>query len=164
MASPKLAPSRLRHSRSTPGSGRSGLCLYTAAFVQVFGCLHDEAIHAHQQQASEKRRGTKSRGAGRCGGSNLSAGYGDLKRGLAAASVQRSCANGYLSPFGRRAGRKRGVGMLPAGVDGGEFELPRSLSRRAPAWLGQAQRQSRPILRFGNCKNGVMTCRSRLAL
>ena len=50
-----------------------------AAAVQVFGCLHDEAINARQQQASEKRRGTKSRGAGHSGGSPLSAGYGDLK-------------------------------------------------------------------------------------
>ena len=45
-----------------------------SASVQVFGCLHDEAIHARQQQASEKRRGTKSRGAGHCGGSNLISG------------------------------------------------------------------------------------------
>ena len=30
-------------------------------FVQVFGCRHDEAIHALRRPASEKRQGTKSR-------------------------------------------------------------------------------------------------------
>jgi hypothetical protein len=30
--------------------------------VQVFGCRHDEAIHALRRPASEKRQGTKSRG------------------------------------------------------------------------------------------------------
>ena len=29
--------------------------------VQVFGCRHDEAIHALRRPASEKRQGTKSR-------------------------------------------------------------------------------------------------------
>ena len=65
-----------------------------SSHVQVFGCLHDEAIHARQQQASEKRRGTKSRGAGHFGGSNLSAGYGDLKSTPVAASAQHSGASG----------------------------------------------------------------------
>ena len=55
--------------------------------VQVFGCLHDGAVHTRQQQASEKRRGTKSRGARQYGGSNLTAGYGDLKGAPVAASA-----------------------------------------------------------------------------
>src|SRR3979490_2143117 len=44
-------------------------------FVQVFGCRHDEAIHALRRPASEKRQGTKSREVGhrRCRGL-----YGDL--------------------------------------------------------------------------------------
>jgi hypothetical protein len=33
-------------------------------FVQVFGCRHDEAIHALRRPASEKRQGTKSREVG----------------------------------------------------------------------------------------------------
>jgi hypothetical protein len=43
--------------------------------VQVFGCRHDEAIHALRRPASEKRQGTKSREVGhrRCRGR-----YGDL--------------------------------------------------------------------------------------
>jgi len=32
--------------------------------VQVFGCRHDEAIHALRRPASEKRQGTKSREVG----------------------------------------------------------------------------------------------------
>jgi hypothetical protein len=38
--------------------------------VQVFGCRHDEAIHALRRPASEKRQGTKSRDVGhrRCRG------------------------------------------------------------------------------------------------
>jgi len=63
-------------------------------YVQVFGCLHDEAIPMRQQQASEKRRGTKSRGAGRSGGSHLSGGYGDLKSTPVAASAQHGGASG----------------------------------------------------------------------
>jgi len=41
-----------------------------SAFVQVFGCRHDEAIHAVRRPASEKRQGTKSREVGhrRCRG------------------------------------------------------------------------------------------------
>ena len=34
-----------------------------SASVQVFGCRHDEAIHALLRPASEKRQGTKSRAA-----------------------------------------------------------------------------------------------------
>src|SRR6266566_2377364 len=42
----------------------------TSGFVQVFGCRHDEAIHALRRPASEKRQGTKSREVGhrRCCG------------------------------------------------------------------------------------------------
>ena len=41
-----------------------------SCFVQVFGCRHDEAIHALRRPASEKRQGTKSREVGhrRCRG------------------------------------------------------------------------------------------------
>ena len=44
-------------------------------YVQVFGCRHDDAIHALRRPASEKRQGTKSREVGhrRCRGR-----YGDL--------------------------------------------------------------------------------------
>ena len=34
------------------------------AHVQVFGCRHDDAIHALRRPASEKRQGTKSREVG----------------------------------------------------------------------------------------------------
>ena len=44
-------------------------------FVQVFGCRHDEAIHALRRPASEKRQGTKSREAGTGGAAGV---YGDL--------------------------------------------------------------------------------------
>ena len=44
------------------------------------------------------------------------------------------------------------------------FEQPRRFLRQAPPWPGQAQQQSRPILRFGNGDNGIMTYRSKLAL
>jgi len=42
----------------------------TSGNVQVFGCRHDEAIHAVRRPASEKRQGTKSREVGhrRCRG------------------------------------------------------------------------------------------------
>jgi hypothetical protein len=33
----------------------------TSGFVQVFGCRHDEAIHALRRPASKKCQGTKSR-------------------------------------------------------------------------------------------------------
>ena len=47
----------------------------TSDIVQVFGCRHDDAIHALRRPASEKRQGTKSREVGhrRCRGR-----YGDL--------------------------------------------------------------------------------------
>jgi len=40
-----------------------------SAHVQVFGCLHDDPIHARRRQAYEKRQWTKSREVGRlrCG-------------------------------------------------------------------------------------------------
>jgi len=43
--------------------------------VQVFGCRHDEAIHALRRLASEKRQGTKSR---EVGAPAVLRGYGDL--------------------------------------------------------------------------------------
>jgi hypothetical protein len=49
--------------------------VHESAYVQVFGCRHDDAIHALRRPASEKRQGTKSREVGhrRCRGR-----YGDL--------------------------------------------------------------------------------------
>ena len=46
------------------------LHLLTAACVKLFGCLHDDPIHARRRQAYEKRQWTKSREAARlrCGG------------------------------------------------------------------------------------------------
>src|SRR5450432_2061040 len=35
--------------------------MHESGCVQVFGCRHDEAIHALRRPASEKRQGTKSR-------------------------------------------------------------------------------------------------------
>jgi len=57
----------------------SETCGATSASVQVFGCRHDEAIHALRRPASEKRQGTKSRSiTGRgCRGR-----YGDFAAGL----------------------------------------------------------------------------------
>ena len=58
--------------------GSRGAAGYRAALlciVQVFGCRHDDAIHALRRPASEKRQGTKSREVGhrRCRGR-----YGEL--------------------------------------------------------------------------------------
>ena len=81
-----------------------------AGIVQVFGCLHDGAIHTRQQQASEKRRGTKSRGARHYGGSNLTAGYGDLEGAPVTVSAQHigasACFGRFWSRNGCRGGRK----------------------------------------------------------
>jgi len=134
-----------------------------SASVQVFGCLHDGAVHTRQQQASEKRRGTKSRGARQYGGSNLTAGYGDLKGAPVAASARRIGASGCFGRPWSRNGRATTARKPPAGVHGGDLELLGSLLWRAPAWPVRAQRQSRPVLRLGNGDDGVMTCRSKLA-
>jgi hypothetical protein len=135
-----------------------------SVFVQVFGCLRDRAIHTRQQQASEKRRGTKSRGAGHSGGSELSAGYGDLKSTPVPASSQDLGTNGCLGRLWSRNGRATAAEKPPAGVHGGDFELLGSLLWQAPAWPVQAQQRSRPALRFGNGNNGIMMCRPKLAL
>ena len=135
----------------------------TSAVVQVFGCLHDGAVHTRQQQASEKRRGTKSRGARQYGGSNLTAGYGDLKGAPVAASARHIGASGCFGRPWSRNGRATTARKPPAGVHGGDLELLGSLLWRAPAWPVRAQRQSRPVLRLGNGDDGVMTCRSKLA-
>src|SRR5260370_40589931 len=37
---------------------------HMSVVVQVFGCRHDDAIHALRRPASEKRQGTKSREVG----------------------------------------------------------------------------------------------------
>ena len=44
--------------------------MLTAAYVKVFGRLHDAPIHTRRRQAFEKRQWTKSREVGRlrCGG------------------------------------------------------------------------------------------------
>jgi hypothetical protein len=130
---------------------------------EVFGCLHDGAVHTRQQQASEKRRGTKSRGARQYGGSNLTAGYGDLKGAPVAASARHIGASGCFGRPWSRNGRATTARKPPAGVHGGDLELLGSLLWRAPAWPVRAQRQSRPVLRLGNGDDGVMTCRSKLA-
>ena len=49
------------------------------AVVQVFGCRHDDAIHALRRPASEKRQGTKSREV--CGGCAAGA-IGELATGF----------------------------------------------------------------------------------
>ena len=46
-----------------------------SVYVQVFGCRHDEAIHALRRPASEKRQGTKSREVDRA----INAGFGYLE-------------------------------------------------------------------------------------
>ena len=48
---------------------------HESAVVQVFGCRHDEAIHAVRRPASEKRQGAKSREVGTGGAAGA---YGDL--------------------------------------------------------------------------------------
>ena len=151
--------------RFTPNTGRLFLTnkVPQLCLVQVFGCLHDGAVHTRQQQASEKRRGTKSRGARQDGGSNLTAGYGDLKGAPVAASARHIGASGCFGRPWSRNGRATTARKPPAGVHGGDLELLGSLLWRAPAWPVRAQRQSRPVLRLGNGDDGVMTCRSKLA-
>jgi len=62
--------------------------------VQVFGCRHDEAIHALRRPASEKRQGTKSREVGhrRCRRR-----YGDFDTGLGLVMLYRSGCRGRFS-------------------------------------------------------------------
>src|SRR5262245_18037489 len=66
-----------QHSRTgTPGASlRVSAALHESGSVQVLGRLHDEPIHAHRGQASEKRQGTKSRAGG---SPTVQAGYGEL--------------------------------------------------------------------------------------
>ena len=56
--------------REKPMGGLPVRIRWESACVQVFGCRHDEAIHAVRRPASEKRQGTKSREVGhrRCRG------------------------------------------------------------------------------------------------
>src|SRR5882757_2571895 len=63
--------------RSSKSTGWSALLteLRGQLFVQVFGCRHDEAIHAVRRPASEKRQGAKSREVGTGGAAGA---YGDL--------------------------------------------------------------------------------------
>ena len=81
---------------------------------EVFGCLHDGAVHTRQQQASEKRRGTKSQGARQDGGSNLTAGYGDLKGAPVAASARHIGASGCFGRPWSRNGRATTARKPPA--------------------------------------------------
>jgi len=68
------------------------------ASIQPLSCRFPDGCHGWairaRRQASGKRRGTKSRGAGRDGGGNLSAGYGDCVRGPAETNAQIACASG----------------------------------------------------------------------
>ena len=66
---------------------------------EVFGCLHDEAIHARQQQASEKRRGTKSRGAGHCGGQQLISGLWGFEEHAGGGECPAQWCERIVSPF-----------------------------------------------------------------
>ena len=54
--------------------------------VQVFGCRHDEAIHALRRPASEKRQGTKSRSVT---GRGCRGRYGDFAAGLVLLRLER---------------------------------------------------------------------------
>jgi hypothetical protein len=51
------------------------VAMHKSVRVQVFGCRHDDAIHALRRPASEKRQGTKSRETGTGGAAGA---YGDL--------------------------------------------------------------------------------------
>src|SRR6267154_5086072 len=70
-----------------------------SASVKVFGCRHDDAIHALLRPASEKRQGTKSREVGhwRCRGR-----YGDLiaAPGWRVDATPRGCGR-RISPLAR---------------------------------------------------------------
>jgi hypothetical protein len=61
--------------RSDTPDVKSSSDAVTSVHVQVFGCRHDEAIHALRWPASEKRQGTKSREVGHRRSSGR---YGDL--------------------------------------------------------------------------------------
>src|SRR4029077_2786877 len=84
-------PKYLGDVRYWVNSGKHLLSLSFSGFVQVFGCRHDDAIHALRRPASEKRQGTKSREVGhrRCRGR-----YGDLAavRDLSAGQFFEGCA------------------------------------------------------------------------
>ena len=142
------------------------LCCETAlesACVQVSGCLpwlgHRRAPGRRPESVDARNRGVQ----GAAAAATYRRAYGDLKKAPVAARGQHTGASGCFSAFGRRTDRKRGAGMPPVGVDGGDFELLRGFLWQAPAWPGQAQRQSRPISGFGS-SNGVMTYRPKLAL
>ena len=98
--------------RDVPAGEAIGLLL---CLVQVFGCLHDEAIHARQQQASEKRRGTKSRGAGHYGGQQLISGLWGFEENASGGECPAQWCERIVSPFweahwpgysGRKAARR----------------------------------------------------------
>ena len=136
-------------------SDRPLLCRFSDA------CMTKPSTRANSRRP--KSAGARNRGVQGTAGQQLISGYGDLKGTPVAGSAQHSGASGQFRSFGRRTSRATAAGKQPAGVHGGDFEPPQGLPRRAPAWPGQAQRQSRPVLRFGNGDDGVMTCRSRLA-
>src|SRR6185369_9813248 len=95
-------------SASTPA--QRAIAVAISSFVQVFGCLHDDPIHARRRQASEKRQGTKSREVARlrCGGL-----YGDLiTAGAMAVEIERARAGRtcFLGAIGDSRPSGRGVG------------------------------------------------------
>src|SRR5262245_35606033 len=80
------------------------LRMLRAANVQVFRRLHDKAIHAQQQQASEKRQGTKSREVSTVG----AASYGELALRRTVAMVDfggRKWLGRAVEGYGRLFGR-----------------------------------------------------------
>ena len=62
----ELAPGAPRLQGARPLGNRA-----MSLLVQVFGCRHDEAIHALRRPASEKRQGTKSGEAGTGGAAGV---------------------------------------------------------------------------------------------
>src|SRR5271157_2229108 len=54
--------------------------------------------------------------------------------------------------------------FTPSSGLAGDFKLSPGRLWRAPPWPGQAQLQSRPALQCGEGCDGIMTCRSALAL
>ena len=92
---------------------------------------------------------------------NLSAGYGDLMSTPVAGHASEARTGGSFDGAGGAGSGVRRREPLLAGGQVAGFEQAWCLLRRAPAQPGQAQQQSRSILRFGNGDNGVMRCRSK---
>jgi hypothetical protein len=106
-------------------------------------------------------------GSGHYGSCNLSNGYGDLNTAPVAASAQQCGARRHFGLCERGLPQvQRRKHWLAVRMEAlrGDIGLPAATSGRAPWRPGQAHRQSRSILRFGNGDNGVMTCRSKRVL